>query len=105
MNAPPTPLRKKIALCILIPATLLFLASLFPAGMMILFSPMAFDAGVKPGLWAFVITLLAYPVVVLMTIIAAWISFARQAYRLAMWLNVLPILHLLVLVVEAWITG
>jgi len=105
MNAPATVLRKKIALCLLIAATVLFLASLFPAGMMILFSPMAFDAGPKPGLRAFVITLLAYPVVVLMTMIAAWICFARHAYRLAMWLNVLPIIHLIVLVVETSITG
>jgi hypothetical protein len=73
--------------------------------MMILFSPMAFDAGVKPGLWAFVITLFAYPVVVLVTIIATWICFARHAYRLAMWLNLLPIIHVIVLVVEGWITG
>src|SRR4051794_6072813 len=105
MNAPATVLQKKIALCMLIPATVLFLASLFPAGMMILFSPMAFDAGPQPGLWVLVITLLAYPVVVLMTIIATWISFARHAYRLAMWLNVLPIIHLIVLVAETAITG
>ena len=104
-NAPATVLRKRIALCILIAATLLFLASLFPAGMMILFSPMAFDAGVKPGLWAFVITLFAYPVVVLVTIIATWICFARHAYRLAMWLNLLPIIHVIVLVVETSMTG
>ncbi|PYJ11651.1 MAG: hypothetical protein DMF06_02015 [Verrucomicrobia bacterium] len=105
MNAPATLLRKRIALCILIPATVLFLASLVPAGMTILFSPMAFDAGPKPGLPAFIITLFAYPVVVLLTIIATWISFAGHAYRLAMWLNLLPIIHLIVLVVETSITG
>jgi len=72
---------------------------------MIMFSPMAFDAGPKPGLWAFVITLLAYPVVVLITIAAAWISFARHAYRLAMWLNLLPIIHLIVLAIEMSMTS
>jgi hypothetical protein len=105
MNAPATGRQKKIALFVLIAATLLFLASLVPAGMMILFSPMAFDSGPKPGLWAFVVTLLAYPVVVLITVIATWISFAKRAYRLAMWLNVLPIIHLIVLFVEVSITG
>ena len=105
MNAPATDRQKKIALCILIPANVLLLASLVPAGTMILFSPMAFDAGPKPGLWAFVITLLAYPVVVLITVIAMWISFAKHAYRLAMWLNVLPAIHLIVLFIEVAITG
>lgn len=66
---------------------------------MILFSPMAFDAGAKPGAWAFVIILFAYPVVVLATLVAAWICFAKQAYRLAMWLNVIPMVHLIVLFV------
>ena len=34
--------------------------------------------------------LLAYPVVVLITVIATWISFAQRAYRFATWLNVHP---------------
>ena len=72
---------------------------------MIIFSPMAFDSGPKPGIWAFVITLLAYPVVVLITLAAAWTSFAKHAYRLAMWLNVLPVIHLVVIIVEISITS
>lgn len=100
MNAPVTDRRKKVTLWILIPATALFLLSLLPAGIMIMFAPMAFDAGPKPGTWAFVYTLLAYPVVVLITITAAWIAFAKGAYRLAMWLNALPLIHAIVLIVE-----
>ena len=100
MGEPVTDRRKKIALWVLIPANVLFLASLVPAGIMIMFSPMAFDAGPKPSTWVFVITLLAYPVVVLITIVANWIAFATRAYRLAMWFNVLPVIHLIVLVVE-----
>src|SRR5689334_19952468 len=99
MDAAKPDRRKKIALWVLIPATVLFVASLLPAGMMILFSPMAFDAGPKPGIWAFVIILFAYPVVVLLTLAAAWTSFAKRAYRLAMWLNAIPIVHLIVLFV------
>lgn len=72
---------------------------------MILFSPMAFDSGGTPAIWTFVITLLAYPVVVLSTLVAAWISFAKHAYRLAMWLNVFPIIHVIVLFLEIAITS
>lgn len=72
---------------------------------MIIFSPMAFDSGPKPGLWAFIITLLAYPVVVLITLVVAWISFAKHAYRLAIWLNVLPVVHAIVLIVEISTSG
>lgn len=66
---------------------------------MIIFSPMAFDSGPKPGLYAFIIILFAYPVVVLATLTAAWICFAKGCYRVAMWLNVIPIIHLIVLFV------
>ena len=89
--------QRKIARRILILATILFLGSLLPVGMMILFSPTAFGAGAKPGAWVFAIILFAYPVVVLATLVAAWICFAKHAYRLAMWLNVIPIIHLVVL--------
>jgi hypothetical protein len=105
LNTDTTDRRKKIALWILIPATVLFLASLVSAGTMIMFSPMAFDSGAKPETWRFVITLLIYPVVVLLTIAAAWISFAVRGYRVATWLNLLPILHILVLVVELISSG
>jgi len=96
---------RRTALFVLIPATVLLLASLLPVGTMILFSPMAFDSGPKPGMWAFIITLMAYPVVVLMTLSAAWICFAKGAYRAAMWLNVIPVIHLIVLFVPLSISG
>lgn len=101
MNAPVASRRKKIALWVLIPATVLFVVSLEPAGMMILFSPMAFDAGETRAIWTFVITLWAYPVVVAVTVVAAWVSFGLRAYRLAMWWNVLPVVHAVVLAIEA----
>ena len=89
--------QRKIARRILILATILFLGSLLPVGMMISFSPTPFAAGAKPGAWIFAIILFAYPVVVLITLTAAWICFAKQAYRVAMWLNVIPIVYLIVL--------
>lgn len=100
MNAPVVDRRRRIALWVLIPATVMFVISLVPAGLMIMFSPMAFDSGETAALWTLVITLWIYPVVVLLTIIAAWISFAVRAYRVAMWLNALPIIHAIVLSVE-----
>jgi len=100
MSEPVTDRGRKIALWVLIIANVLFLATLVPAGIMIMFSPMAFDAGPKPSTWLFVGTLLAYPVIVLLTIIASWLSFTRRTYRLAMWLNLLPVIHLITLFVE-----
>ncbi|HZE13034.1 MAG TPA: hypothetical protein VE086_04685 [Chthoniobacterales bacterium] len=99
MNAPVDARRRKLALWVLIPATVLFLCSVIPAALMIMFSPMAFDAGATRALWTFVIILWAYPVVVLLTIIAMWISFALGAFRLAMWWNLLPIIHCTALVI------
>ena len=66
---------------------------------------MAFDSGATPAIWTFVITLVAYPVVVLITLVVAWICFAKHAYRVAMWLNLVPVVHVIVLIVEIASTG
>ena len=46
-------------------------------------SVMAFDEGVSPEAWAFVLAVWAYPLFPLLMAIAAWVAFAFRKNRLA----------------------
>jgi hypothetical protein len=65
---------------------------LFAAGI----SVMAFDSGVTPEAWTFVIALWSYPIWPIIFTIAAWIAYARKKDRLA---AVLPALILILMIV------
>lgn len=67
-------------------------------------SVMAFDAGVTPEAWTFVIAVWSYPVWPLGFAIAAWIAYARKKDRLAGVLTTLtfvPVLLLIILLVSS----
>lgn len=82
----------------LIASQLLALASLifwlFAAGI----SVMAFDAGVTPQAWAFVIAVWSYPIWPIVFAIASWVAYARKKDRLAAMLTTLTFLPVLVLI-------
>jgi hypothetical protein len=60
-------------------------------------SVMAFDSGVTPEAWAFVITVWSYPIWPIAFTIAAWIAYARKKDRLAGILTTLTFLPILIL--------
>ncbi|HET9587736.1 MAG TPA: hypothetical protein VFO91_03010 [Anaerolineales bacterium] len=62
-------------------------------------SVMAFDAGVTPEAWAFVIAVWSYPIWPVAFAIASWIAYARRKDRLAGILTVFTFLPVLVLIV------
>ena len=82
----------------LIVSQLLALASLFfwlfAAGI----SVMAFDSGVTPEAWTFVIAVWSYPIWPIIFTIAAWVAYARKKDRLAGVLTTLTFLPVLVLI-------
>ena len=65
-------------------------------------SVMAFDSGVTPEAWTFVIVVWSYPIWPILFTIAAWIAYARKKDRLAgvlTTLTFLPVLVLLLIIV------
>jgi K+-sensing histidine kinase KdpD len=65
-------------------------------------SVMAFDSGVTPEAWAFVIAVWSYPIWPLAFAIAAWIAYARKKDRLAGILTAftfIPVLALILVLV------
>ncbi|HEY7215472.1 MAG TPA: hypothetical protein VIC28_12630 [Thermoanaerobaculia bacterium] len=89
---PPPPRRSRGVRIYLIVATALFGLSLLPAAMAALMSPMAFDAGESREAWTFVLLVWAYPVLVILGLLAAWILYAARAYRTAIAASLLPLL-------------
>jgi hypothetical protein len=81
----------------LIASQILALASLFFWLLMAGLSVMAFDSGITPEAWTFVITVWSYPLWPLAFAIASWIAYARKKDRLAGILTTFTFLPVLVL--------
>ena len=81
LAAPPK--RSRGVLIWLIVSQLLAVGSLLIWALMAGLSVMAFDSGVTPEAWAFVIAIWAYPLFPLLMAIGAWVAFAFRKNRLA----------------------
>jgi hypothetical protein len=92
------PVSRKPILIWLIASQLLALASLifwlFAAGI----SVMAFDAGVTPQAWAFVIAVWSYPIWPIVFATASWVAYARKKDKLAAILTTVTFLPVSVLI-------
>ena len=99
------PASRRPILIWLIISQLLALASLvfwlFVAGI----SVMAFDSGVTPEAWTFVIAVWSYPIWPIIFTIAAWIAYARKKDRLAGVLTTLTFLPVLLLILVIVLTS
>ena len=67
----------------MIVSQLLMLGSLVIWLLMAGLSVMAFDSGVTPEAWTFVIAVWSYPIFPLVMVVGAWIAYARHKNRLA----------------------
>jgi len=60
---------------------------------------MAFDSGVTPAAWNFVIAVWLYPIWPIVFAVAAWLAYARKKDKLAGVLTTLTFLPILVLII------
>lgn len=86
--------RRQGVLTYLIVATILFGLSLLPAAVGAMMSLMAFDTGPSRMAWTFVILVWAYPALVILGLLLAWIFYAAKAHRAAIACSLLPLLDL-----------
>lgn len=89
--------RRRPILIWLIISQVLALASLVFWLLIAGLSVMAFDSGVTPEAWTFVIVVWSYPIWPIVFSIAAWIAYARKKDKLAAILTTLTFLPLLIL--------
>ena len=87
----------------LIVSQLLAVGSLLIWALMAGLSVMAFDSGVTPEAWAFVIAIWAYPLFPLLMAIGAWVAFAFHKNRLAAILSGLTFAPPILFYIFLWI--
>jgi hypothetical protein len=97
------PKRSRGTLIWLIVSQLLALGSLLIWALMAGLSVMAFDSGVSPEAWAFVIAVWAYPLFPLVMAIGAWVAFAFRKNRLAAVLSGLTFAPPILFYIFLWI--
>jgi hypothetical protein len=49
----------------------------------------------SPGGWMLFSCLVTFPIILAGTIAVSWIAYARRRYRLALWINLLPVVEIL----------
>lgn len=96
---------RKPILIWLIVSQVLALASLIFWLLIAGLSVMAFDSGVTPEAWAFVIVVWSYPIWPVAFAIASWIAYARKKNRLAGILTVFTFLPVLVLIIFLFLSS
>lgn len=91
--------RRQGVLVYLIVATILFGLSLIPASVGALMSLMAFDTGPSRMAWTVVSLAWAYPALVILGLLLAWIFYAIRANRAAIACSLLPLLDFVAIAV------
>lgn len=90
---------RKVLLVWLIVSTLLYILSLIPWFYIVMFSPMAFDAGYTTSAIVFIYVLLAYPLFLIVCVVLAWI-FYKFSKDMAAWvMTILPLVAVLTCIV------
>lgn len=99
LPASPPASRRQGILVYLIVATILFGLSLIPASVGALMSLMAFDTGPSRMAWIIVSLAWAYPALVILGLLLAWILYAVKADRAAIACSLLPLLDVVAVAV------
>jgi hypothetical protein len=79
-------------------ANIIMLVILIPAAFGAIMSPMVFDSGATKRTWWIFGTIVALPVLIILTQIISWIAFARQNYDFALKVSLVPVLDILVII-------
>lgn len=88
---------KKRSLIVLLSTTIIFGLLIVPGVGVMIISPEAFhpaESPANPRLIAFVISLISFPVIAVISIIASWVLYFKGRYQTAMWASLLPLLSL-----------
>jgi hypothetical protein len=99
------PKSRKALVTWLILSQLLAIASLLIWALMAGLSVMAFDSGVTPEAWTFVLIVWSYPIFPLLMVIAAWVAFARRRNILSAIFSGLSFAPPILLYIFLWITS
>lgn len=77
---------------------ILMILGFFPSVWMAIFSPMLFDSGATKRTWIIFATVVALPILILITQVISWIVYSRGNYGLALKVSLVPFLDIILLV-------
>lgn len=77
---------------------IVMLVILIPAAFGAIMSPFVFDSGATKRTWWIFGTIVALPVLIILTQIISWIAFARQNYDFALKVSLVPVLDILMII-------
>ena len=83
--------QRRLALVVLVVASVVYGITLPFAGLAALMSPMAFDSGASPASWAFLGGAVSYPLFVVGSVTAAWFLYRRRRHRASMIVLLAPV--------------
>jgi|GEM_PF-1114421 len=78
----------------LIISSIVWFFSLFPAFIMVMFSPMLFDApGSETSTWTIAVAagMLSYPFITVLSIIFSWVFFVKKMLKISLVLSLIPL--------------
>jgi hypothetical protein len=83
--------QRRLALVALVVATVIYGISLPFAGLAAMMSPLAFGDGATPASWAFLGGAISYPLLVIGSLVSAWVLYRRRRHRASMIALLAPI--------------
>lgn len=77
---------------------ILMIIGFFPSVWMAIFSPMLFDSGATKRTWTIFATVVALPILIVITQIISWVVYTKGNYDLALKVSLIPLLDIILLV-------
>jgi hypothetical protein len=93
--------RRRVAFVVLVLSTIVYAVSLPFAVVVALMSPIAFRAGASPASWAYLGGALGYLLLVVVTLVLAWVLYRRRRHRACLVVLLLPLVGAPILAVVA----
>lgn len=79
-------------------ANIVMLVILIPSAFGAIMSPFVFDSGATKRTWWIFGTLVALPILIILTQIISWIAFTRHNYDFALKVSLVPVLDILMII-------
>ncbi|MBA4854033.1 hypothetical protein [Emticicia sp. BO119] len=80
-------------------ANIIMLVILIPSALGAIMSPFVFDSGASNRTWWIFGTLVALPILIILSQIVSWIAYVRHNYDFAFKVSLLPVLDILMIIV------
>jgi hypothetical protein len=79
-------------------ANIIMLLILIPAALGAIMSPFVFDSGASKRTWLIFGTLVALPILIILSQVVSWVAYVRHNYDFAFKVSLVPVLDILMII-------